>query len=133
MTLLPVMPYMDGPYEPLPTWCAGDEWCPITAASAIVGKKWHPVLIHRLLLHGPQGFSDLKDRVDGISDKVLSESLKDLEEKNLVEREVKAQRPIRVEYSLTEHGRGLEPVIDALHDWGHEYLTEVEHREESIV
>jgi DNA-binding HxlR family transcriptional regulator len=110
----------------LAVWCAGEEWCPVTTTSSLIGKKWHPVIVHRLLNSGESGFNDLKADVDGISSKVLSESLGDLEEKGLVDREVLSEKPVRVRYSLTELGRSLEPVITAMRDWGLEHLTEPE-------
>jgi len=108
--------------EPLAVWCAGQEWCPITTTATLIGKKWHPVIVHRLLDTGPSGFNELKEDVDGISSKVLSESLEDLQEHDLVEREVVNERPFRVRYSLTEHGASLEPVITAMAEWGQDYL-----------
>ena len=108
----------------LEVWCAGEEWCPVTTTSSLIGKKWHPVIIHRLLEHGPSGFNELKKNVDGISSKVLSDSLEDLGEKQLVDREIISEKPVRVQYSLTGHGRSLEPVIYAMRDWGLEHLTE---------
>jgi len=103
-------------------WCAGEEWCPITTTSTLIGKKWHPVIVHRLLEAGPLGFNALKREVDGISSKVLSDTLDDLEENDLVDREIVSEKPIRVEYSLTGFGRSLEPVVFAMRDWGVEYL-----------
>jgi DNA-binding HxlR family transcriptional regulator len=108
----------------LAVWCAGEEWCPVTTTSSLIGKKWHPVIVHRLLSNGESGFNELKADVDGISSKVLSDSLDDLEEKGLVDREVLSEKPVRVQYSLTEHGQSLEPVITAMRDWGLEHLTE---------
>ncbi|MFD1599659.1 winged helix-turn-helix transcriptional regulator [Halobellus rarus] len=108
----------------LEVWCAGEEWCPVTTTSSLIGKKWHPVIVHRLLEHGPSGFNELKKNVDGISSKVLSDSLEDLGEKQLVDREIISEKPVRVQYSLTGHGRSLEPVIYAMRDWGLEHLTE---------
>ncbi|MFB6121465.1 MAG: winged helix-turn-helix transcriptional regulator [Halobacteriaceae archaeon] len=108
----------------LEVWCAGEEWCPVTTTSSLIGKKWHPVIIHRLLENGPSGFNELKEDVDGISSKVLSESLKDLEENQLVRREVTSEKPFRVQYSLTDHGASLEPVIYAMRDWGLKHLAE---------
>jgi len=108
----------------LEVWCAGEEWCPVTTTSSLIGKKWHPVIIHRLLEYGPSGFNELKKNVDGISSKVLSDSLEDLGEKQLVDREIVSEKPVRVQYSLTGHGRSLEPVIYAMRDWGLEHLTE---------
>ncbi|MFC7165235.1 winged helix-turn-helix transcriptional regulator [Halospeciosus flavus] len=106
----------------LEVWCAGENWCPITSTASVIGKKWHPVIIHRLLNDGPLGFNALQEEVDGISSKVLSDSLDDLEEKCLVDREVVNDKPVRVEYSLTELGHSLEPVITAMRDWGTEHL-----------
>lgn len=117
----------------LPTWCPGDEWCPMVAASAVLGRKWHPVIIHRLSNHGPLAFGELEGRIQGISGKVLSESLDDLEEKGLVNRSVVDAKPVRVEYSLTPHGRGLTDAINELHGWGREYLSEADEPEESII
>ena len=119
--------------ERLPTWCTDDEWCPMVAVSAVLGRKWHPVILHRLLEHGPLRYGELKARIQGISGKVLSESLSDLEEKRLIERTVVDGKPIQVEYSLTPHGQGLTDAIDALHQWGREYLTEAISPEESII
>jgi DNA-binding HxlR family transcriptional regulator len=91
-------------------------------ATAILGRKWNPVLIRTLLAEGPLGFNDIKNRIDGISDKVLSESLDDLQESGLVARDVVEDKPVRVHYSLTPAGRDLEPVIDDLLAWSYEHL-----------
>ncbi|WP_188978234.1 winged helix-turn-helix transcriptional regulator [Halocalculus aciditolerans] len=117
----------------LPTSCPGEEWCPVTATASLVGKKWHPVIIARLLEDGPLGFSELESEVDGISSKVLSESLDDLGEKELVDRTVVNEKPVRVQYSLTEHGESLEPVIVALGEWGEEHLVQAEEGSASVV
>jgi DNA-binding HxlR family transcriptional regulator len=118
--------------EPLAVWCAGNDWCPITSTATLIGKKWHPVIIHRLLVNGPLGFNALKEEVDGISSKVLSDSLEDLEQKQLVDRTIVSEKPFRVEYSLTERGASLEPVILEMRDWGLEYLVPADDRESSI-
>ena len=112
--------------EPLAVWCAGEEWCPITTTATLIGKKWHPVIVHRLLQNGPAGFNELKADVDGISSKVLSDSLEDLQEHGLVEREVVNEQPFRVNYSLTERGASLEPVIAEMATWGQEHLRPAE-------
>ncbi|WP_435154215.1 winged helix-turn-helix transcriptional regulator [Haladaptatus sp. DFWS20] len=118
--------------ERLAMWCAGEEWCPITTTANLVGKKWHPVIVHRLLQNGPLGFNALKEEVDGISSKVLSDSLGDLEEKQLVDREIVSEKPVRVKYSLTSTGESLQPVIFAMRDWGMEYLAPAEEKSSSI-
>ena len=117
----------------LEVWCAGEEWCPVTTTSSLIGKKWHPVIVHRLLEYGPSGFNELKKNVDGISSKVLSDSLEDLGEKQLVDREIISEKPVRVQYSLTGHGRSLEPVIYAMRDWGLENLTRPTEDSSSVV
>ncbi|MFC7157270.1 winged helix-turn-helix transcriptional regulator [Halomarina halobia] len=116
----------------LEVWCAGKEWCPITSTATLIGKKWHPVIVHRLLKNGPLGFNALKEEVDGISSKVLSDSLEDLEDKRLVDRAIVSEKPFRVEYSLTDHGESLRPIITEMRDWGQEYLKPVENEESSI-
>ena len=110
----------DGPIE---IWCAGEDWCAVTATASLIGKKWHPVIVDRLLSNGPLGFNALKEAVDGISSKVLSDSLDDLEEREIVTRTVISEKPFRVEYELTERGEDLGPVIDAMRTWGREHLV----------
>jgi DNA-binding HxlR family transcriptional regulator len=119
--------------ERLPAWCPGDSWCSITATASLVGKKWHPVIIHRLLNEGPLGFNDLQAEVDGISSKVLSESLDDLTEKRIVSRTIVSEKPVRVEYALTDLGESLEPVVMSLAEWGEQHLESVEEEAASLV
>lgn len=110
--------------QTMPVWCAGNEWCPITATAKLIGKKWHPVIIHRLLEVEPVGFNALKDEVDGISSKVLSESLDDLQDKKLVNREIVSEKPVRVKYTLTERGSELKPVIDEMKSWADQNISQ---------
>jgi len=104
----------------------------VTSTATIIGKKWHPVIIHRLLENGPLGFNALKEEVDGISSKVLSDSLDDLEEVGLVDREIVSEKPFRVEYSLTDLGTSLESVIVEMRDWGLEHLAQAESQDSSM-
>ena len=114
---------MGGQENGLPTGTGGADRCPLIVASAILGRKWHPVIVQVLLDRGPLGFADLEAGIHDISSKVLSESLADLVEKGLIERTVIGDRPVRVEYSLTKHGRDLEGALDELHGWGSTYLS----------
>lgn len=93
------------------------------AGMNIVGGKWRVIIIHRLLNEGPMGFSALQSVVPGISSKVLSENLTELESVEIVERRVISDKPFRVEYSLTDGGRALTPVFEALVEWSTSYLT----------
>lgn len=94
----------------------------LTVTATILGKKWHPVIVSVLLDAGTLGFSELKDSVQGISDKMLSESLDELQERDLVDRTVVDDKPVRVEYSLTEWGQQLELVVSVMDEWGQRYL-----------
>jgi len=87
----------------------------------VLGTKWAPVVVHRLLARGPLGFGDLADDIGTVTNKVLSETLADLEADGVVERTVVDDRPVRVEYSLTASGEELAPAVEALADWGEQY------------
>ncbi|ELY52118.1 winged helix-turn-helix transcriptional regulator [Natronolimnohabitans innermongolicus] len=121
-----------GDDDRLEVWCSGEEWCSITSTATLIGKKWHTVVIHRLLAEGPLGFNALQEEVGGISSKVLSDVLEDLGEKQLVDREIVNEKPVRVEYSLTELGASLEPVIQEMAAWGEAHLTAATDEETSI-
>jgi DNA-binding HxlR family transcriptional regulator len=90
----------------------------------VLGRKWHPILLYHLLDDGPLGFSALKDRTDGISSKMLSESLDDLQSADLVSRELLSDQPVRVEYSLTARGQALESLLAEMVRWGSEHSTD---------
>ena len=107
----------------MPEWCEAEDWCPITVTAELLGRKWHPVIVHRLMQH-PMGFNELKREVHDISDKVLSESLDDLREKEIVEKTVVNEQPKQVRYSLTQRGRTLEPVLKEMRDWGQSQADE---------
>lgn len=93
----------------------------------VLGRKWHPVIIYCLLEEDSIGFSDLESSIDGISSKMLSQTLEDLEHNGLIERTVINTRPFRVQYSLTDAGRALQPVIAAMCEWGVEYIDSADH------
>jgi DNA-binding HxlR family transcriptional regulator len=116
----------------LPVWCSGEEWCSVTSTATLIGRKWHPVVVERLLDGGPMGFSELQTAVDGISSKVLSDVLEDLEQKRLIDREIVNEKPFRVRYSLTERGSDLQPVIKAMDEWGSEHLEPAADEEASV-
>jgi DNA-binding HxlR family transcriptional regulator len=118
--------------ECLAVWCAGDDWCAVTCTMEVIGNKWHPVIIHRLLKHGPLRFNELADEVGVITNKVLSNSLKDLQEKELVERTIVNERPVEVEYALTERGQSLKQVIESLEEWGKTHLRPADSQDESV-
>ena len=94
--------------------------CPVATAVSLIGGKWK-LLIVRNLRDRAWRFNELQRDLDGVSQKVLTAQLRDMEAKGLVSRKVYAEVPPRVEYGLTELGREMLPVIDALADFGRYY------------
>lgn len=102
--------------------CTEESWCEMTATAVMLGRKWKPVVVRRLLRDGPSRFNDIKDDVGDISNQALSNTLEELERTGLVDRSVISERPQEVEYALTERGEALEPVLGALEAWGEVHL-----------
>ena len=94
--------------------------CPVETTLTLIGDKWK-VLILRDLMPGTKRFGELKKSRGSVSQKVLTAQLRDMEQNGLVHREVFAEVPPRVEYSLTELGRSLKPILDAMWNWGEEF------------
>ncbi len=94
--------------------------CPIETSQKMLGCKWR-VLIIRELLTGTKRFCELKKSVKGITQKVLTAKLRDMEELGLVERKVYEQIPPKVEYTLTDIGYSLNPVLESMKTWGKDY------------
>jgi DNA-binding HxlR family transcriptional regulator len=89
-------------------------------AIELIGKRWTGAIL-LVLMDGPLHFSEIRDLVPDISDRLLSERLKELEAESIVERRVIDGAPVRVEYSLTAKGAALEPVVRSLKSWAHEW------------
>ena len=94
--------------------------CPVETTLMLIGDKWK-VLILRDLMEGTKRFGELKKSIGTVSQKVLTAQLRDMEAKGLLTRTVYAEVPPRVEYTLTELGKSLKPILDALWNWGEEY------------
>ena len=97
--------------------------CPVETTLMLIGDKWK-VLVLRDLMPGPKRLAALKKSIGSVSQKVLTAQLRDMEEKGLVNRKVYAEVPPRVEYSLTDLGRSLKPILDAMWDWGEGYKAQ---------
>lgn len=91
--------------------------CPITAMLELIGGKWKPIILY-CLKADTRRFGEIAVRIPTISRKVLTEQLKELEQDGLVIRQQYSEIPPRVEYSLSELGRSLAPVLDAMEQWG---------------
>lgn len=98
--------------------------CPVETTLTLIGDKWK-VLILRDLLTGTKRFGELRRSVGQVSQKVLTAQLRQMEESGIVNRKVYAEVPPRVEYSLTELGRSLCPILDAMKAWGESYQQAV--------
>ena len=98
--------------------------CPVETTLTLIGDKWK-VLILRDLITGTKRFGELKKSIGSVSQKVLTAQLRDMEESGLVIRKVYAEVPPRVEYSLTELGQSLKPILDAMQCWGEGYKASV--------
>ena len=95
--------------------------CPIEITFRIIGKKW-TVLIIREILRGHKQFNRFLEKIEGITPKVLTERLRELEQLGIIKREIVSEYPVRVEYSLTDIGRGIEPIILSAASFSMKYM-----------
>ncbi len=94
--------------------------CPVATTVQLIGNKWKLLILRNLLVR-PWRFNELQKSLEGISQKVLTESLRSMESDGIVIRTVYAEVPPRVEYSLSELGETLRPILDAMQTWGTDY------------
>lgn len=104
---------------------ASDYGCSVEAALDVIGGKWKGVILFHLL-DGTQRFGELQRLIPNVTRRMLTLSLRELEDDGLVHREVYKQVPPKVEYSLTEYGQTLKPIIKSLRVWGDEYVRRLE-------
>ena len=97
--------------------------CPVEATLDLIDGKWKAVILYHLL-DDTVRFNELRRRLSRITQRMLTRQLRELEADGLIHREIYAQVPLRVEYSLTTLGRSLEPVVRMLWTWGNDYLAE---------
>ncbi len=99
--------------------------CPIEAAFDVIGGRWKGVLLYHLL-DGPKRNCELRRRVPGVTPRVLALQLRELEAAGVLSRTVYPEVPPKVEYQLTTFGRGLQPILLQVRDWGETYLDRIE-------
>jgi DNA-binding HxlR family transcriptional regulator len=99
--------------------------CPVATTVQLIGSKWK-LLIIRNLLARPWRFNELKKSLDGISQKVLTDSLRSLEEDGIITRTVYPEVPPRVEYALSELGESMRPILSSMEQWGEAYKNTLE-------
>lgn len=96
--------------------------CPkYEVAMDIIGKKWTGLII-RVLMDGPKRFKDIKSQIPEMSDRMLTERMKELESVGIVKRNVYPETPVRIEYSLTDKGNSLKSIIHAIQDWSEQWV-----------
>lgn len=96
--------------------------CPkYESAAELLGKKWTGLIV-RVLMGGPKRFKDIKEQIPDMSDKMLTDRMKELESLGIVKRTVYPEMPVRIEYDLTEKGRDLEEVTNSIQHWGDKWM-----------
>lgn len=104
------------------------ENCHVEDALSILVGKWKPIILLHLLQNGTKRFSELKRSLPGITQKMLTKQLRELEDEDIIKRVVYPQVPPKVEYSITEYGRSLEPILEAMHEWGTKHTLHKMHK-----
>ena len=94
--------------------------CPVATTVSLIGNKWKLLIIRNLRIR-PWRFNELQRDLDGISQKVLTDSLRSMEQDGIITRTVYAEVPPRVEYALSELGESMRPILDAMQTWGENY------------
>jgi DNA-binding HxlR family transcriptional regulator len=95
--------------------------CPVTATMQVLGGKWKAILINAIYHTSPARFGELKRSVKGITQSMLTQQLRELEDDGVISRKIYAEIPPRVEYTLTEFGLTLSPIMQSMAKWGEEY------------
>jgi DNA-binding HxlR family transcriptional regulator len=101
--------------------------CPVEAALDVIGGKWKVVILC-WLKQGVHRFGELRRRIPGVSERVLTQQLRELERDGIVHRQVYPEVPPKVEYSLTPFGDTLRPIMSMLHKWGETHMKRIENR-----
>jgi len=107
--------------------------CPVEAALEVIGGKWKGSILYHLLA-GKKRFNEIKRLFPSLTQRILTQQLRELERDGIIHREVYAEVPPRVEYSLTEQGRTLAPVLELLREWGINNVNMIkQNREQSAI
>ena len=101
-----------------------DKSCPIEHTVNLIGHKWKVLILRNLFNNGTQRFSELSKGINGISQKMLTQQLRQLETDGIIFRKIYPEVPPKVEYSLTALGQSLKPILDEMNTWGIEHLKQ---------
>jgi DNA-binding HxlR family transcriptional regulator len=105
--------------------------CPVEATLDVIGGKWKVVILFHLAQDGTLRFAALRRKIPGVSERVLTQQLRELEEDGIVHREVYAEVPPKVEYSLTEYGKTLRPITEVMCEWGKRHMKRLKAKDGS--
>ncbi len=99
--------------------------CPVEATLEVIGGKWKVVILFHLTHEGTHRFAELRRKIPGVSERMLTQQLRELEHDGIVHREVYAEVPPKVEYSLTEYGQTLRPITEIMCAWGQKHIRRI--------
>ena len=102
-----------------------DYHCPVEATLDVIGGKWKVVILFHLTHDGTHRFAVLRRKIPGVSERMLTQQLRELEDDGIVHREVYAEVPPKVEYSLTEYGKTLRPITEVMCEWGQRHMKRI--------
>jgi len=103
-----------------------DKFCPIEHTVNLIGHKWKVLILRNLFNSGTQRFIELSKGINGISQKMLTQQLRQLEADGIICRTVYPEVPPKVEYSLTELGRSLGPILEEMNQWGKKHMAQID-------
>lgn len=106
------------------TYCPSDEGCPVEFTLSVIGGKWKGILLYHLI-EGEKRFNEFRKICPAVTQRMLTLQLRELEEDGIIHREVYRQVPPKVEYSLTELGKSLTPIILQMKEWGETYRNKI--------
>ncbi|MDT2522018.1 winged helix-turn-helix transcriptional regulator [Enterococcus raffinosus] len=98
-----------------------EDGCPVESTLQLISGRWKSVLLYHLIYDGEQRYNELQKKIPGITRRMLSLQLKDLESDGLIARHVIQEKPLMVAYHMTDYGNSLKPIIQMLHQWGNEF------------
>jgi len=102
--------------------CNKADKCPVITTLEVIGGKWKPAILWEMTRNGTMRFGQLKKAIEGITQKMLTQQLRELESDNIINRKVYAEVPPRVEYNLTDYGLTITPVLNEMAKWGLKHL-----------
>jgi len=115
--------------EKIPVWCKSKEWCALKSTSKILGHKWVPAITFHIHDNEEIRFTEIQEKVGGITNKTLSDNLDRMQEQGLIERNVEDEKPVKISYELTDFGERLIPLIEQMINWGQGNLKEGDREE----